>query len=142
MYITITRTDVEEITGLCPTDYELDEIVQKLERDYRAQLYVDSLAVIAAVEIDQEASEVRLKLREIGVDDLDEILFCATFEDIVAVIRDELASLPEGIQENIDWPKLLRAAEQAARGGNLYDQIAKAVRGVLDASEANHVVCQ
>ena len=131
MYITITRTDVEEITGLCPTDYELDEIVQKLERDYRAQLYVDSLAVIAAAEIDQDASEVRLKLREIGVDDLDEILFCATFEDIVAVISDEIASIPEDMQVNLDWEKLLRAAEQAARGGNLYDPIAKAVHSVL-----------
>ena len=131
MYITITRTDVEEITGLCPTDYELDEIVQKLERDYRAQLYVDSLAVIAAVEIDQEASEVRLKLREIGVDNLDETLFCATFEDIVAVISDELASIPEDAKERIDWEKLLRAAEEAARGGNLYDPIAKVVYSVL-----------
>ena len=131
MYITITRTDVEEITGLCPTDYELDEIVHKLERDYRAQLYVDSLAVIAAAEIDREASEVRLKLREFGVDDLDEILFCATFEDIVAVISDELAAIPEDAKVRLDWEKLLRAAEEAARGGNLYDPIAKVVYSVL-----------
>ena len=131
MYITITQNDVEEITGLCPTDYELDEIVRKLERDYRAQLYVDSLAIIAKAEIDQAASEVRLKLREIGVEDFEEVLFCATFEDIVAVISNEVASIPKEMLESIDWGKLLRAAEEAARNGNLYNQIAKVVHSVL-----------
>ncbi len=131
MYITITQNDVEEITGLCPTDYELDEIVCKLERDYRAQLYVDSLAIIAKAEIDQAASEVRLKLREIGVEDFEEVLFCATFEDIVAVISNEVASIPKEMLESIDWGKLLRAAEEAARNGNLYNQIAKVVHSVL-----------
>ena len=131
MYITITQNDVEEITGLCPTDYELDEIVRKLERDYRAQLYVDSLAIIAKAEIDQAASDVRLKLREIGVEDFEEVLFCATFEDIVAVISNEVASIPKEMLESIDWGKLLRAAEEAARNGNLYNQIAKVVHSVL-----------
>ena len=131
MYITITQNDVEEITGLCPTDYELDEIVRKLERDYRAQLYVDSLAIIAKAEIDQAASEVRLKLREIGVEDFEEVLFCATFEDIVAVISNEVASIPKEMLESIDWEKLLRAAEEAACNGNLYNQIAKVVHSVL-----------
>jgi len=131
MHITITRTDVEEMTDLCPTDYELDEIARKLESDYRAQFYGGSLEVIAALVVNEGTSEVRKKLREVGVENFDEILFCASYEDIVTVIEDEVASIPEGAQDSINWKKLLQAAEDAVRDGNLYDQIAENVRNVL-----------
>jgi len=131
MHITITRTDVEEMTDLCPTDCELDEIARKLERDYRAQFYGGSLEVIAALVVNEGTSEVRKKLREVGVENFDEILFCASYEDIVTVIEDEVASIPEGAQDSINWKKLLQAAEDVVRDGNLYDQIAENVRNVL-----------
>jgi len=131
MHITITRTDVEEMTDLCPTDYELDEIARKLESDYRAQFYGGSLEVIAALVVNEGTSEVRKKLREVGVENFDEVLFCASYEDIVTVIEDEVASIPEGAQDSINWKKLLQAAEDAVRDGNLYDQIAENVRNVL-----------
>jgi len=131
MHITITRTDVEEMTDLCPTDYELDEIARKLESDYRAQFYGGSLEVIAALVVNEGTSEVRKKLREVGVENFDEVLFCASYEDIVTVIEDEVASIPEGAQDSINWKKLLQAAEDVVRDGNLYDQIAENVRNVL-----------
>ena len=135
MYITLTRTDVEELTGLCPTDTELDEIVRKLERDYCAQLYAGSLEIIATAVIDPGTSEVRKKLRQIGVENFEEALFCATYEDIISVLEEEVASIPEHEQEAMDWHRLLQAAVDAVRSANLYQPISEAVSGILYADD-------
>ena len=138
MYITLTRTDVEEITGLIPTDTELDEIVRKLERDYCAQLYAGSLEIIAAAVIDPGTSEVRKKLRQIGVENFEKALFCATYEDILTVLEEEVAAIPESEWDAIDWQRLLQAAEEAVRNANLYQPISEAVSGVLYADDLFH----
>lgn len=131
MYITITRTDVEDITGLIPTDTELDEIVRKLEREYRAQLYAPSLSIIATAVVGSATSTVRQKLRQIGVENFEEALFCATYENIISVLDDELAYFLESVLESIDWEKLLRAAVNAAQRTQLYPSISEAVSGIL-----------
>ena len=138
MYITITRTDVEELTGLCPTDTELDEIVRKLERDYRAQLFAGSLSIIATAVIHPDTSEVRKKLRQIGVENFEEALFCATYEDIISVLEEEVAAIPESEWDAIDWQRLLQAAETAVRKANLYQPISEAVSGVLYGEDLFH----
>ena len=138
MYITITRTDVEELTGLCPTDTELDEIVRKLERDYRAQLYAGSLEIIATAVIDPGTSEVRKKLRQIGVENFEKALFCANYEDIISVLEEEVAAIPESEWDAINWQRLLQAAETAVRKANLYQPISEAVSGVLYGEDLFH----
>ena len=135
MNITITRTDVEDITGLIPTDTELDEIVRKLERDYRAQLFAGSLSIIAPAVVGSGTSLVRRKLRQIGVENFEEALFCATYEDIISVLEEEVASSPEYEQEALDWAGVLQAAVDAVRSANLYQPISEAVSGILYADD-------
>ena len=132
MYITITKEDVEGITGLVPIDAELDEIAVKLEADYRDQLLASSLAIIAGEIIGQDVSQARQILQKAGVEDFEEALFVATYEDIVEVIADEIGALPEQHAEAIiaavDWQELVSDAVMAVQFFSLYDLIADVVR--------------
>jgi hypothetical protein len=132
MYITITKEDVESMTGLVPNDVELDDIVVRLEADYRDQLLASSLAIIAGEIIGQDVSQARQILQKAGVEDFEEALFVATYEDIVEVIADEIGALPEQHAEAIiaavDWQELVSDAVMAVQFFSLYDLIADVVR--------------
>ena len=132
MYITITKEDVEGITGLVPIDAELDEIAVKLEADYRDQLLASSLAIIAAEIIGQDVSQARQILQKAGIEDFEEALFVATYEDIVEVIADEIGALPEqhaaAIIASVDWQTLVSDAVMAVRLFSLYDLVADVIR--------------
>jgi hypothetical protein len=132
MYITITKEDVEGITGLVPNDVELDDIVVRLEADYRDQLLASSLEIIAGEIIGQDVSNARQILQKAGVEDFEEALFVATYEDIVEVIADEIGALPEQHAEAIiaavDWQELVSDAVMAVQFFSLYDLIADVVR--------------
>lgn len=132
MYITITKEDVESMTGLTPNDVELDDIVVKLEADYRDQLLASSLEVIAGEIIGQDVSKARQIVRKAGVEDFKEALYVATYEDIVTVIADEIGALPEehaaAIIAAVDWQELVTDAAMAVQFFSLYDLIADVVR--------------
>jgi hypothetical protein len=132
MYITITKEDVEGITGLVPNDVELDDIVVKLEADYRDQLLASSLAIIAGEIVGEDISQARQIVREQGIEGFREVLFFATYEDIIEVIADEIGSLPEehaaAIIAAVDWQELVSDAVMAVQFFSLYDLIADVVR--------------
>jgi hypothetical protein len=135
MYITITKEDVKGITGLVPNDVELDDIVVKLEADYRDQLLASSLANIAAEIIGQDVSQARQILQKAGVEDFEEVLFVATYEDIVEVIADEIGALPEqhaeAIIATVDWQTLVSDAVMTVQRFSTYDLVADVIRPYL-----------
>jgi hypothetical protein len=132
MYITITKEDVESMTGLVPNDVELDDIVVRLEADYRDQLLASSLAIIAGEIIGEDVSKARQILQKAGVEDFEEVLFVATYEDIVEVIADEIGALPEQHAEVIiaavDWQTLVSDAVMTVQRFSPYDLVADVVR--------------
>ena len=119
---------------------ELNEIARKLDEDYRADIFSESMETIAEEVIGEDVCQAREIMREHGgVEDFYEVLFVATHENIVAVLADELGSMPEdrreAICEAVDWQEVVTKAVRTVALTNLYDAIAHTLRPFLYQAE-------
>ena len=76
--------------------------------------------------------DVRGRFYKLGIQDFDEVLFTATWEDIIHVIEGPWNHLmDEEAKANVDWPKLLKEAENAVRYGDMFQRIEESIYPLL-----------
>lgn len=74
--------------------------------------------------------DVRKKVAVL-VPDLNEVLIQGGYDDVISVLEHEISTLPADVQENINWPAVVKAGANAMRYTDFFREIEEAVRRVL-----------
>ena len=90
----------------------------------------------------QVVLDVRGRIFTLGVHDFDEVLFTASYEDVIAAIEAETDTLDPEQMRMLDWKKLLNASEDAVRHGDMFDQIQCVIREVILDALRGEMPCQ